>query len=102
MSRYTLTDDARHDLLAIKRWSVKQFGGAITGEYLRGMQACMQSLAENRHAGRDCSQTLYLEGLRAFPYINHMVYYLFAPEGLTVVGVLHQSRLPERLQHRTR
>ncbi|MCL2898317.1 type II toxin-antitoxin system RelE/ParE family toxin [Brenneria tiliae] len=100
MPRYKLTDDAREDVREIKKHSLKQFGSRVTREYRLGMQICMQRLAENRQRVSDNIEALDIQGLRYFPYMNHAIYYLFAPHGITIVGVLHQSRLPNILHQR--
>ncbi|ATA24694.1 hypothetical protein BIY26_05995 [Brenneria goodwinii] len=102
MPRYKLTDDAREDLREIRKYSLKQFGSVVTREYLHGMQVGMQRLAENRQMGSDNTEELGIQGLWCFPYMSHTIYYLLAPHGITVVGVLHQSRLPNILRWRGR
>ncbi|ROP50081.1 toxin ParE1/3/4 [Enterobacter sp. BIGb0383] len=100
MPRYQLTDDAREDLREIKKYSLKQFGVLVTRDYLAGLQVCMQRLSENSKMGTSNTEGIDIKGLWHFIYVSHTIYYLPASHGITIVGILHQSRLPDRLRLR--
>ena len=98
MPHYRLTEDAREDLREIKKYSLKQFGALVTRDYLVGMQVCMKRLAENSRMGTGNIEGIDIKGLWHFIYVSHTIYYLPEPYGITVVGILHQSRLPNKLR----
>ena len=50
MGKFTLTDDAKEDLKAVKAYSLTQWGAVITRAYLQGMRVAMQMLANLRSA----------------------------------------------------
>lgn len=101
MACYKLTEDAREDLREIKGFSLKQFGGLVARDYLAGMRVTLQHLAEMPHMGTNEAEDL-LPGVWSFPYMSHAIYYRVVTEGITVIGIIHQSRLPRRLLNRER
>lgn len=96
-----LTADAREDLREIKGFSLKQFGALVAHDYLAGMRVTLHHLAEMPHMGVDESEDL-LPGIWSFPYMSHAIYYQMATNGICVIGIIHQSRLPRRLLNRER
>jgi len=101
MACYKLTEDAREDLREIKGFSLKQFGALVTRDYLAGLRVTLQHLAQMPRMGSDEAQ--YLQpGVWSFPYMSHAIYYCIVADGITVIGIIHQSRLPRRLLNRER
>ncbi|WP_202305149.1 type II toxin-antitoxin system RelE/ParE family toxin [Dryocola clanedunensis] len=99
MASYRLTEDALQDLRELKGFSLQQFGGLVTREYLAAMRITMQHLANMPDIGADESELL-LTGLKSFPYMSHMLYYQKIESGIAIIGILHQSRLPAVLTKR--
>ncbi|HKM96688.1 MAG TPA: type II toxin-antitoxin system RelE/ParE family toxin [Buttiauxella sp.] len=99
MAGYKLTEDAQQDLRELKGFSLQQFGKLVTREYLAGMRITMQHLANMPGMGTLESVTLHT-GVWSFPYMSHMLFYKKAETGIVVIGILHQSRLPELLLKR--
>lgn len=99
MARYKLTDDARTDLREIKDYSREKYGITMTAEYLKGMQNTLQRLAENPGIGCDETTDL-MPDVYSFPCLSQRIYYLITPEGITIIGIVHQSRLPNHLRKR--
>lgn len=99
MASYKLTENAREDLREIKGFSVQQFGTQVAREYLAGMRETLQHLATMPGMGTDETADL-LPGVWSFPYMSHTIYYQAAASGISVIGVIHQSRLPKLLLNR--
>lgn len=99
MASYKLTENAREDLREIKGFSVQQFGMQVAREYLAGMQETLQHLATMPGMGTDETADL-LPGVWSFPYMSHTIYYQPAASGISVIGIIHQSRLPRLLVNR--
>lgn len=98
MGKFTLTDDAKEDLKALKAYSLTQWGAVITRAYLQGMRVAMQMLA-NHQVGIDVSEETW-PGVFYWPYESHYLYFLRAPEGIRVIAIIHQSRLPDVVKKR--
>lgn len=99
MANYKLTDDAREDLRELKAFSLRQFGTLTTREYLVGMRVTMQHLANMPGMGTNEVASLGLD-IWSFPYMSHTIYYQSAADGISIIGVVHQSRLPTLLLNR--
>lgn len=99
MANDKLTDDAREDLRELKAFSLRQFGTLTTREYLAGMRATMQHLANMPGMGTNEVENLRLD-IWGFPYMSHTIYYQSAADGIAIIGVIHQSRLPTLLLNR--
>ncbi|MCT4715688.1 type II toxin-antitoxin system RelE/ParE family toxin [Enterobacteriaceae bacterium H18W14] len=101
MARFKLTEDAREDLREIKGFSQKRFGALVAREYLAGMRITLQHLAAMPGIGTDETAEL-LAGVWSFPYMSHTIYYQPVAEGISVIGIIHQSRMPGLLLKRER
>lgn len=101
MACYKLTEESREDLREIKGFSLKQFGAVVSRDYLQGMQAILQHLADMTRMGTDETEEL-LPGVWSFPYMSHTIYYRIVSDGIAVIGIIRQSRLPRRLLNRKR
>ncbi|HEJ9055955.1 TPA: type II toxin-antitoxin system RelE/ParE family toxin [Serratia fonticola] len=99
MVNYKLTDDAREDLCEIKGFSLRQFGSLTAREYLAGMRVTMQHLANMPGMGTNEVESLGLD-IWSFPYMSHTTYYQRAADGISIIGVVHQNRLPTLLLNR--
>jgi toxin ParE1/3/4 len=99
MAQYKLTEDAQEDLRELKEFSLKRFGRLVTREYLAGLRVTLQHLAKMPDMGTNESEDL-MPGVWSFPYVSHTLYYQKIEAGIVVIGLLHQSRLPELLLKR--
>jgi len=89
MPNYSLTDAARADLKGILDYTVQTWGRKRAVSYLDGLDKLASSLAESRRLGRSCDDLR--EGLLAFPYESHVLYYVETRGGIAVIRVLHKS-----------
>ena len=89
MPTYKFTDSAWIDLSEIVDYTVEQWNADQADVYIDGLETVAQSLAETPLIGKAC-EDLH-QGLRAFPYESHVLYYLEAAHGITVIRVLHKS-----------
>ena len=94
MPRYEFTEHAERDLDTITDHTLTRWGQAQTDKYLGGLEALAQSLATNPDLG--VHRDSLFEGLICFPYISHILYYIKAPHGITIIRVLHKRMDPTR------
>ena len=62
---------------------------------MQGMKEVFHFLAVNPNAGRNCDMELK-PGVLRFIYENHFIYYRKTGSGVAVIGILHQSMIPQR------
>ncbi|WP_343554554.1 type II toxin-antitoxin system RelE/ParE family toxin [Pantoea sp.] len=93
MANYQLTDEARQDLIDIRRFTLHRWGDAQSVTYLRRLQDSLRALSEMPTMGKSRAEDLAAE-VMSFPYACHMVYYQISQQGIIILAVLHQSRVP--------
>lgn len=86
---YLLRELARADLEAIWIYTVEQWGIEQAERYLQGLFRCFDDLAANPQLGRERDDVK--AGYRSFPEGRHVVFYVIAPAGIEVIGIVHQS-----------
>ncbi|NOX09369.1 MAG: type II toxin-antitoxin system RelE/ParE family toxin [Gammaproteobacteria bacterium] len=87
--QYTLTRKAESDLEGIIDFGVSRWGVSQTLKYLDQLQKCIQMLAENSSIG--IKRDTLSAGLFSFPYESHILYYIQASNGVTIIRILHGS-----------
>lgn len=96
MSRLTLTNKAKADLLEIGRYTQERWGHEQRNRYLTMLDSCFKQIAINPLKGKDCSDIR--KGYRKFNVGSHVVYYHQAdPETIEIIRVLH-SRMDMEAQ----
>lgn len=98
MGKFTLTDDAKWDMKEVKEASLKTWNAAMTKVYLAGLLAAMNMLADHQ-VGNDASEHTW-PGVLNWPCGSHYIYFVRIQEGIIVVGIIHQSRLPQAVKKR--
>jgi len=88
------SDKAENDLAEIIDYTLNKWGAVQADEYINGLEALAQQLAERPAMG--VSNILDNVELFAFPYKSHTLYYIKKDTGISMVRVLHQSMLPEK------
>lgn len=86
------TEKAAGDLSEIVDYTLHRWGSTQAHIYIDGLEKLAQLLAGNPDIGKSCND-LY-DGLTAFPYQSHVLYYLREPHGITVARVLHRKMNP--------
>ena len=90
MPNFRVSQKARADLLAIGRFTEKEWGKAQRNHYLRQLHECFLKIAETPELGVGCSSIR--EGYRKFPQGSHVIFYRQSAEGTTeIIRVLHKS-----------
>ena len=90
MAKLRTAQAARDDIGEIRRFSKARFGGSKAAEYLEGLSAMFDLIAERPLAGVD-ERGLGVD-LRSFRYRSHRIYYRVRDDGVLVVRILHQAR----------
>ncbi len=85
---------AECDLEKIIDYTLNEWGALQAEEYIDGLESRAKMLAENPDMGM--SNILNDVEIFAFPYRSHMLFYLKAASGISVVRILHQTMLPEK------
>jgi toxin ParE1/3/4 len=89
MTEYQFTEIAESDLAAIIKFTLTTWGNKKTHEYIDELEEMGQTLADNPDIG--LKKDNLLKGLHCFPYKSHILYYVVAPHGITIIRVLPKS-----------
>jgi toxin ParE1/3/4 len=93
MLRLIFTDEAKQDLVAIRRYTQEKWGTLKAKTYLSELRTTLMRLQEQPLIGSDRSADLG-KGVLGFPYVSHMIYYRLQENNLIVLAILHQSMVP--------
>lgn len=86
---YRLTRQAKSDIKAIYRYTVKYFGEGQAQEYLEGLEYSFDLLTDNPNMGR-----LFHEHTRRYVYKSHLVYYEIKEEQLVIIRIRNARQKP--------
>lgn len=90
MPAYRVTRKAQADLIAIGRFTTKEWGISQRNNYLKQLDNCFLQLSKNPELGIACD--FIAKGYRKFPQGSHLIFYKQAPEGLVeIIRVLHKT-----------
>jgi toxin ParE1/3/4 len=92
MSNFRLTPDAQSDLIEIRRFTIKQWGGVQSKKYLSELRQTIQLLAETPSLGKPRPDID--ADVLSFPHVSHVIYYVVHEQQLMVFGVLHKRMVP--------
>jgi toxin ParE1/3/4 len=93
MLRLILTDEAKQDLLGIRKYTQAKWGILQTKIYLGELRNALKRLQEQPLIGTDHSADLGA-GIYGLHYVSHMIYYKLQESDLLVLAILHQSMVP--------
>lgn len=88
MAKYRLSKATQGDLLAIARYTIRQFGSRQAKLYKDGFTAAFELIAKNSKMGRE--QDHIRLGLRRHDHKSHAIYYIETDTGVLIVRVLHE------------
>ncbi len=94
MPSYKFTQDARADLLNIRKYTIEKWGKEQSTKYLQELNKTLQLLTDSPSIGiqrADISLTTF-----SFPYASHIIYYTLSNNFLIVLAVLHKNMVPEK------
>ena len=91
-SHYRLTADAQSDLVAIRRYTLVEWGSEQSKKYLAELRQTMKLLSETPKIGTHRTE-LGVE-VFSFPHSGHVIYYHCLGKQLIVFAILHKSMLP--------
>jgi toxin ParE1/3/4 len=89
---YKLTPDAQSDLVAIRRFTLTQWGSKQSKKYLSELRQVIRLLSETPKMGRQRPK-LGLDAF-SFPHSSHVIYYEHHDKQMVVFSVLHKSMVP--------
>lgn len=92
MKGYRLTQDARPDLIEIRRYTVDQWGVAQSHRYLSELRETICVLAEAPLIGRVRPEVG--SKVLSFPYSSHVIYYVVHEQQMVIFAVLHKRMVP--------
>ena len=92
--KYKLHQEAIEDLKEIGRYTLKNHGKNQRDTYLQGINKRFKSLADMPLMGRPRDEIK--EGYYSSVYEKHIIFYLIQENYIEVLGVLHETMLPER------
>jgi toxin ParE1/3/4 len=94
MAVYELTAKAESEIEGIYEYSITNFGFSVAQDYLMGLHACFQLLADHQSFGTDYS--FIVLRLRRYEYRSHSIYYQTTEGGVLIVRVLGGKQDPAR------
>jgi len=92
MTVFRLTQDAKTDLIEIRRYTLKHRGKEQSKKYLAELRQTLQLISESPKIGKKRPDVG--SGVHSFAHASHVIYYLVTKQQLIVFCVLHQSMLP--------
>jgi toxin ParE1/3/4 len=92
MPNYNFTEAAESDVDGILDYTLQKWGVNQAEKYLDGLEQHARLLADTPKLAKSVGQ--FAMGLRAFPYQSHVIYFIEAKHGITIVRVLHESMSP--------
>lgn len=94
MANFRFSRRAEADLLSIGDYTLRRWGSVQAADYLEGLEACCQALADNPGMGRLCDDIR--PALHRHEHGRHVVFYRRERGGILVSRILHQRMLPDR------
>jgi toxin ParE1/3/4 len=94
MLSYKFTQDARADLLNVRKYTLKTWGREQSVKYLQELNKILLLLSDSPSIGiqrTDISLTTF-----SFIYASHIVYYTVDKKTLVIFAVLHKNMVPEK------
>jgi toxin ParE1/3/4 len=92
MSSFSLTPDAKQDLLNIRTFTVKKWGSTQAKSYLSDLRETIGLLAQTPTLGKKREDVA--KGVYSFPHSSHVIYYKLHKKHLVVFAVLHKRMVP--------
>ena len=80
--------------MSIADYTLRTWGKAQAARYIRELEICCQTLADNPALGRPCDDVR--PGLRRLEHGRHVVFYRWERCGIMVCRILHQRLIPDR------
>jgi len=94
MNALNFSRAAQADLMAIGRYTEREWGRKQRDVYLDALFSVFEKLRENPLMGRGRDE-LYRD-MGSFHIERHVVFYFFKKKQVTIVGVLHERMDPQR------
>jgi len=96
MLSFSLSRQAKSDVLNITRYTIDQFGLNQARSYHSAMTECFKVLSENSSLGKSIDHIR--KGYRRYDHKSHIIFYKVEEQGIYIVRVLHKSvDLPQHL-----
>ena len=92
MASYELTEEADARLEEIYVYSIRKFGLSTAAEYLNGLHATFELLADKPRIGTSAHRIR--PGLWRLAHESHVIYYRPLTAGILIVDILHQAQDP--------
>ncbi|WP_261159297.1 type II toxin-antitoxin system RelE/ParE family toxin [Serratia liquefaciens] len=90
-----MAGEAQSDIREIRDYTLSNWGIQQSTDYLVRLRQVLTNLTEmpgiGQHRVEDPGNGVY-----SFPYLSHMIYYATANSEITILAVLHQSRVPAK------
>ncbi len=89
MARVFPTSAARNDLLAIREYSLEQFGGETVDTYFLGFDEAFDLLSA--HPLADVSHPYLGEGIRCLIHRRHRIFYRSEEDLVLIIRIVHHA-----------
>ncbi len=92
--KYVLRENAKEAIKDIGRYTLKNHGKAQRNKYLQGMSDRFEALADMPLKGR--ARPEVKAGYYSYDYEKHTIFYLIHDAHIEIIGVVHESSIPQR------
>lgn len=89
MARVVPTQAARADLVAIRLYSLEQFGTDVADDYFLGFDLAFDRLASHPHAGNATPE--YGKAYRCLVHRSHRIFYEVRDDVVLIIRILHHA-----------
>lgn len=93
MRHLILLNDAKKDLVLIKKYTFEQWGKSQGLKYLKELKQTIKLINANPNIGT--TKVEINPNFFCFPQKSHVIYYIFNAETTWIVRVLHKNMLPK-------
>ena len=91
MPTYKFAKSAQQDIRDLVTYTIDIWGKARAERYYAGLTRQAELLAEMPTPGKLYDQ-YQAEDVHVFPYEKHLIYYIEAPHGITILHVVHVNK----------
>ena len=87
MPSYSLSPEAKKDLLNILAYTQKEWGNQQAQKYIDALEKRCDELAQRPHTGRERPEIK--SGYRSLTEGNHVIFYRVGDSGIDILRILH-------------
>ena len=95
IAKYIILEEARHDLLNIRRFTVRNWNKKQSTTYIGELKEVFTLLVMNPAVGDDQSRDFIRDNIKSFVYKGYVIYYKKTGIDIAIIGVFHHLIIPD-------